>query len=104
MGASEVLGELFELVQRLAGRVGSVVCGMDQAVVDMVVDQGLLGRRHRAFDRMQLLGEFHAGAAGLDHADDVAQVPLGAFQPFDDLGVGLVNDVGHRIDLSSPGG
>jgi len=69
-------------------------------MVDMIVDQGFLGRCDRLFDRMKLLGQVEAAASRLDHADGLAQMPLGAFQPIDDLGVGFMSDVSHDPMLS----
>jgi hypothetical protein len=59
-------------------------------MLDVVVDQRMLGVRHRAFDRVQLLREIEAGPAVLDHRDDRAQVSFRALQPLDDSGVTCV--------------
>ena len=92
---SEIFGDRLELGDRLSGLCRIAVRRMRQAVVDMVVDQGLLGRRDRLFDRMKLLGQIEAATPSLDHADGLAKMPLGAFQPIDDLGVGFMSDVSH---------
>ncbi|WP_394296611.1 hypothetical protein [Metapseudomonas resinovorans] len=39
---------------------------------------------------MQLLGDVHAGATVLDHADDAAQMAFRPLQPFDDIAMTLV--------------
>ena len=54
---------------------------MGQAVVDVVVDQDALGRRHRAFHRRELAGDVEAGFSPFDHPDDVSQMTLGALEP-----------------------
>eukprot|EP01042_Synura_sphagnicola_P018570 gene18571-biopygen18369 len=69
----------------------------------MVLDQGLLGLPDRALDRLQLLGDLEAGTPGLDHLDDLAQMPIRALQPFDDGGMGFV-DMGCGHDFSYPPG
>ena len=60
----------------------------------MVLDQGLLGLPDRALDRLQLLGDVQAGATGIDHLDNLAQVPVGPLQPLDeDLAEAVANAV-----------
>jgi hypothetical protein len=59
-------------------------------MIKMILDQRLLGLRNGPFDRMELLGNVEAGSARLDHFDDPAQMPLGAFEPLDDLRVCFV--------------
>lgn len=98
---SEIFGDRLELGDRLPGLRRIAVRRMRQAMVDMIVDQGLLGRRDRLFDRMKLLGQIEATASRLDHADGFAQMPLGPLQSIDDLGVGFMNDVSHDEMLSS---
>ncbi|MOA57739.1 hypothetical protein D3C78_1819740 [compost metagenome] len=56
----------------------------------MVLDQGALGLADGLFHGVQLLGDIHAGAVGLEHADDAAQMPFGALQALDDGRVALV--------------
>ena len=63
------------------------------AVVDMVMDQRTLRLGHRAFDGMQLRGKVKARPPLVNHADDAAQMPLGAFQPGGDGRVACVNVV-----------
>jgi len=66
----------------------------------MVLDQRPLGLTDCLLDRMKLLGDIEAGSAGLDHFDDALEVPIGALQPLDDLGVGFVDVKGfvHGLD------
>ncbi|MCY1306092.1 hypothetical protein D9M70_559270 [compost metagenome] len=49
---------------------------------------------------MELLGDVEAGAAALDHGNDALQVPFGALQPLDDLGMGIVSVFVHARNLS----
>lgn len=80
--------------------VRDAIQGVLQAVVDVILDQGALGLAHGFFHRMQLLGDIHAGAPFLDHADDTAQVALGALEPFDDVAVTLMVVMIFMHDLS----
>jgi hypothetical protein len=59
-------------------------------MIEMVGNQSFLRLANGFFDRMQLLGYFQAGAAGLDHFDDGAQMPVGPLEPLDDFGMGCV--------------
>lgn len=58
-----------------------------QAMVDMIVDQSLLGVADRAFHGLKLLGHIHTGSAILDHPDHRSQMAFGTFQTGYDLGV-----------------
>ena len=81
-------------LQQLGDRLHLVQClrrVVDQAVVDMIVDERPLGRGHSTFHRRQLAGDVEAGLLSLDHADDMAQMTFGTFQPGDEGGVGCVN-------------
>jgi hypothetical protein len=54
-------------------------------MIDVVVDQGLLGIHDRALDGLQLLRKLHAGSSFFDHTDDDLQVTVGALEPLDDV-------------------
>lgn len=95
--ASQVLGDFPELGHRLLRLDRVAVGGMGQAVVDVVVDQGLLRRRDRLLDGVKLLGEINAGPLVLHHLDDGPHMPLGAFQAFDDFRMRRMRDVCHAI-------
>jgi hypothetical protein len=60
-------------------------------MVDMVVDQCPLRLGHCAFNGVQLSRQIDAGPAFLDHADDAAQMPLGALQAGGDGGVACMD-------------
>ncbi len=78
---------------------------MGQAVVDVVVDQDALGRRHRAFHRRELAGDVEAGFSPFDHPDDVPQMPLGALEPLHQVGMGgVLMHVFHAEIISPQGG
>ena len=51
---------------------------MAEAMIDMVVDQGLLGVDDRTLDCLQLLSDLDAGASFFDHCYDAAQVAASA--------------------------
>ncbi len=100
IGVSQVFGDVFELGHGLPRLSRIALRRMGEAMVDVIVDQGLLGRRHGLLDCVKLLGEVEAGAAALDHGDGFPQMSLGAFEPIDDLGMGFMDDVGHSKMLS----
>lgn len=76
-----------------------------ETVIHMVMDQSLLGIPDRTFYRLQLLGHVETGPFFLDHGNDRAQVPFGAFQPGYDLGVTCVAvRFCHKHWLTSLGG
>jgi len=65
--------------------------GIVKAVIEMIVDQGLLGLGDGLLDGMQLLGDIEAGAASFNHLDNRAQMPVRALQPLDDIGMRVVH-------------
>lgn len=73
---------------------------MGQAVVDVVVDKGLLGGRNRLLDGVKLLGEINAGPLILHHLDHGPNVTFRAFEALDDVGMRCMRDVYHAFDLS----
>ena len=96
--ASEQFGQRLHF-----GQNGVLVMG--QAVVDVVVDQDALGRRHRAFHRRELAGDVEAGFSPFDHPDDVPQMPLGALEPLHQVGMGgVLMHVFHAEIISPQGG
>ena len=76
-----------------------------QAVVDMVMDQRPLRLGNGPLDGMELRGKIDAGSTFLDHADDPAQMSLGALQPGGDGRMACVCVIfWHISSLSPPGG
>jgi hypothetical protein len=49
-----------------------------EAMIDVVVDQRLLGLANRLLDGVKLLGDIETGPSFLDHADDAAEMSLRA--------------------------
>jgi hypothetical protein len=72
--------------------VGAILLRMFgiEAMINMVMDERALGVYHGLFHGMELLRDLEAGLACLDHLDHRAQMPVGAFQPGDQGGVGCV--------------
>src|SRR5215208_5191503 len=87
---SEIFGDFLELVDRAALLAPQPADGVFKAMIEMIRNQGLLGLADGLFDRMQLLGYFKAGPAGLDHFDDGAQMPIGPLQALDDFRVAFM--------------
>lgn len=56
-------------------------------VVDVIMHQCPLCRRHSAFDGVQLCGQNDARSPFLDHDDNLPQMAFGAVQPDRDGGV-----------------
>ena len=57
----------------------------------MVVDQRLFRAGDGFFDGLELLGNIKAGTSILNHRDDGVKMAIGAFQPFDDTGMGRMS-------------
>lgn len=72
---------------------------MDEAVVDMIVDQRTLGAGDGAFHRLELLSDVDTGTLLLDHADDTAQVTGRAVQTLDDRRMTGMHVVSHARDI-----
>jgi hypothetical protein len=61
-----------------------------EAMIQMILNQCSLGIPDRFLDGIELLGDVETWLSGLDHGCDAPQMPLGALQPFDDIGVTVV--------------
>ena len=72
---SKVLRDFLELRHRRATPGAGHFRGFIQAVVDVILDQGLLGSADRSLDRMHLLGDVEAAPLPLDHGDDIPDLP-----------------------------
>ena len=64
--------------------------GPSKAVFQMVVDQLALGTTDGFFDGVELLRQVKARPMLLHHGNDGAQVPFGAFEPFQDRRMALM--------------
>ena len=60
------------------------------------MDQGFLGGRDGAFDRVKLLGNVQARLAVTDHFDHVVQMTIGALEPVENLGMRKMNNSGFQ--------
>ena len=83
--------------RRPSGLAGGLERALE-AMADVIVNERLLGALDRALDRLELLCHLRARLAALDHLDDLLQVPVGALETLDDLGMFVVV---HRGLLSS---
>ena len=72
---------------------------MNEAVVDVVVDERALGAGNRAFNGLKLLGDVDAGPLFLDHPDDAAQMTRCAVQALDDRRVAGVRVMRHALNV-----
>mgnify|MGYP007078459470 CR=1 FL=1 len=101
--ASEVLRNFLEFFDSaLAGRTGLPYRAF-KAMIDMVLNQDLLGLRDCFFDRVQLLGQFQAGPLVRHHLQNAAQMAFRALEALDD-GVVMVMRVwktgfGHGYNI-----
>lgn len=70
-------------------------------MVDVIVNESGFGGMYGLLNRVQLLRQIEAWAAGFDHFDHLAQVALCALQT---VGDGFVGFVFHRADHIPPEG
>lgn len=102
--ALQILGDVLELVDRLALLALQRADNIFETMIEMIADQRLLGLADSFLDRVKLLSDVDAGAAGLDHLDDAAQVPVGAVETLDDVGMGGVPMCPGHAYCYPPGG
>lgn len=77
---SQIFSNQFEIPERsLSFRAGHLERPF-QVVADMVMNQGFFGVLDGAFDGLELLSDFRAGLALLNHPDDRFKVAIGALQ------------------------
>lgn len=85
-----------DCAELLDGKLGSLpLLGVDEAVIDVVVDEGPLGACDGILNRLELLRDINAGTLIFDHYDDAAKVAGRAVQPLDDRRVTGVSVMGH---------
>ena len=76
-----------------------------EAMIQVIVDQGARGVCDSLLNRLHLLRDFKAGLSRLDHVDHGAKMPVGAFQPGSESGMGCVHmRTCHEPILTPPGG
>ena len=73
-------------------------------MIDVVVDQGSLSLADSLLDRMKLLGKIEARSPFLKHRNHAAEMALGPFQPFDNVGMGFMNVIVCHANIISPWG
>jgi len=93
VSASQIFRDCSKLFDGLARTLAFF--GMDQAMIDMVIDEGALGASDSILDCLKLLGNVDARLLGLDHFDDASQMTASAAQALDDGGMAGVGDVTH---------
>ena len=86
----KVAGDGFEFVDRRARRYACRANGCVKAVIEVVVDQSLLGLMHGALDGVKLLCQIDAGPTLFDHLDHLLQMTGRATQALDDGRMRLV--------------
>src|ERR1700688_3880848 len=84
--ALKILRDSLELLDQIPELARQGLGSLFHTVVNMVLDEFLLGVADGLLDGVQLLCQIHAGAARLQHVDHRRQVSLGAFQSCGDLG------------------
>src|SRR5882724_6394242 len=80
----KIPGDGLELVDRCTSCLRRRTDCRVEAMIEVIVDEGLLGLVHGALDRVKLLRQIKARATSLDHLDHLQQVAARALQAFDD--------------------
>ena len=83
---SKVLRNALELLDQPSDLARQRRGGILDAVVQVILDQLLLGIADGLLDRVQLLGELHARAIVLEHLDHPRQMAVGALESRGNLG------------------
>ncbi len=84
---SQVLGDQLELVDLRPVAFGQRLCDRIEAMVDVIVDERLLGLNDGFLYSEKLLGDVETGSILFEHLDHGAQMPVGAAQALDDFGM-----------------
>jgi hypothetical protein len=85
--SSQIFGDGFELPQgHITFPAARSNCPI-KAMIDVVMDQRLLGIHDCALDCLQLLSKLHAGLPFFNHTDDALQVTVSAPESLDDVGM-----------------
>jgi len=83
--SSQIFGDGFEFPQsQITFPAGRSNCAI-KAMINVVMDQCLLGIHDRTLDCLQLLSKLSAGLLFFDHTDDNLQMTVGALEPLDDV-------------------
>lgn len=67
-------------------RPGTIL-GCAEAMIDMLMDHGTLGRDYPLLDSQQLLRDIEAGLSLLQHPNDMAEMTFGTLQALYGLGI-----------------
>lgn len=105
MAFLKILGDFFEFVYRALSVLVQLAHRILQAMVDMVLNEDLLGLGNGTLDRMQLLGQFKAGTMFFHHCQDAAQMAFSSLKALGD-GIVMMMRIGfvHGAIISPPGG
>src|SRR6202789_587651 len=95
-GRSQVLRDGLELIDRCARLRALCIDDMVQAMIQVVVDESLLGLAHRTLGGVQLLRHIQARASGFNHLRDTAQLALGALEALQDFVMLLMSGGGGQ--------
>lgn len=69
--------------------------GVNQTMIDMIVDQGTLRAADRILNGLELLRDIDAWPFFLDHRDDALQMTGSSIEPLDNRWVTGMGFVGH---------
>lgn len=82
---SEIPDETREFAHRFVAAVSSIGQRLNNAMLDMILNQGALGIAQRVFDSLDLLRQIGAATIGLDHFEYGCQMPVSLFEAQGDL-------------------
>jgi hypothetical protein len=82
---SKVFRYFFELANRIARRSTTRPDRILETVIDVIVDQRLLGVGDRLFDRVQLLCEIHALTPLLNHLNNRPEMTVRSLEAIHDF-------------------
>src|SRR6266478_9956949 len=91
---SKILRDSLKLFDQIPDLARHCIGSLFHAVVNMILDEFLLGVADRLLHGVQLLRQIHARASRLQHVDHGREVSLGALQSCADLG-----ELVHYVDL-----
>jgi hypothetical protein len=89
-GYSQILGDCLELINRCAGLRALRIDNVVQTMIQVVIDEGLLGLAHCALCGVELLRDVQARPSRFDHFRNAAQLALGSLESLEDFRMGLM--------------
>lgn len=93
LGYSPVFRDRAKLVDRMLRSI--TFFGVDEAMVDVIIDQRALGAGNGVLDGLELLRDIDAWPTLFDHCGDTSQMAIRAIQSLDDRGMAGVSVMGH---------